>query len=56
MISGLGCMVNLKKGVGDTSPNGGGPVAPPHLITGIENSAPSFTPLGQRLVTVLVRV
>lgn len=24
----------------------------PHFITGMENSAPSFTPEGQRLVTV----
>jgi hypothetical protein len=26
----------------------------PHFISGIVNSAPSFTPLGQRLVTVFV--
>ena len=28
----------------------------PYSISGIEKSAPSFTPLGQRAVTVLVRV
>ena len=29
---------------------------PPHSIVGITKLAPSFTPLGQRAVTVLVRV
>ena len=36
--------------------NDGWRVLAPYSITGIEKSAPSFTPLGQRAVIVLVRV
>ena len=36
--------------------DGGVSAPPPYSITGIEKSAPSLIPLGQRAVTVLVRV
>ncbi len=36
--------------------NSSGPDDKPHFMVGIENSAPSFTPLGQREVMVLVLV
>ncbi len=37
-------------------PQGGGEKCNAYCITGIENCAPSFTPDGQRWVTVLVLV